>query len=93
MDSSNISTNLNSQSEIATSGNQQRTEQAPVAKISDSIASLTVCDYLGGLAMMLIFLAITRMISQTGFGKKSKRVKDVEFLERIWKMDASKINH
>lgn len=93
MDSSNINTNLNSQSEIATSVNQQRTEQAPLAKISDTIASLTVCDYLGGLAVMLIFLAITRMISQTGLGKKSKRVREVEFLERIWKMDASKINH
>ncbi|RUT03055.1 hypothetical protein DSM106972_053630 [Dulcicalothrix desertica PCC 7102] len=93
MDSSNINSNLNSQSEIATSGNQQRTEQAPLAKISDTIASLTVCDYLGGLAVMLIFLAITRMISQTGLGKKSKRVREVEFLERVWKMDASKINH
>lgn len=93
MDSSNTNINLNLQSEITTSANQQRTEQAPVAKISDTIASLTVCDYLGGLAMMLIFLAITRMISQTGFGKKSKRVREVEFLERIWKMDASKINH
>jgi hypothetical protein len=93
MDSSNINIKLNSQSEIATSVNQQRTEQAPLAKISDTIASLTVCDYLGGLAVMLIFLAITRMISQTGLGKKSKRVREVEFLERIWKMDASKINH
>lgn len=93
MDSSNINTNFNSQSEISTKALQQRTEQAPLAKIGDSIASLTVCDYLGGLAVMLIFLAITRMITQTGFGKKSKRVRDVEFLERIWKMDASKINH
>ncbi len=87
MNSSNTSTNLNSQA------NQQLIGVAPTAKITQTIASLTVCDYLGGLAVMLIFLAITRMISQAGFWKKSKQARDVEFLERVWKMDASKINH
>ncbi|BAZ12869.1 hypothetical protein NIES4071_47030 [Calothrix sp. NIES-4071] len=89
---SNTNTNFN-QANMTNSTNQQHTEVAPTAKIAQTVASLTVCDYLGGLAVMLIFLAITRIISQAGFWKKSKQARDVEFLERIWKMDASKINH
>jgi hypothetical protein len=91
MDSSNTS-NLNSQTNVTNSTNQH-TESAPFAKVGDTIASLTVCDYLGGLAVTLIFLAVARMISQTRFWRKSKKARDVEFLERIWKMNASKINH
>lgn len=82
----------NNQDVSTTSATPQHTEVAPT-KISQTIESLTVCDYLGGLAVMLIFLAITRMISQVGFRRKSQKCSDVEFLERIWKMDASKINH
>jgi hypothetical protein len=83
---SNTNTNFNSQT-------NQHTELAPIAKVGETIASLTVFDYLGGLAVTLIFLAITRMITQSRFCKRSRKCSDVAFLERIWKMDASKINH
>lgn len=90
---SNINTNFNFQANVTNSAHQHHTEVASGANIGEIIASLTVCDYLGGLAVMLIFLAITRMMSQARFGRKSKRAKDVEFLERIWKLDSSRINH
>jgi beta-lactamase regulating signal transducer with metallopeptidase domain len=83
----------NTSDSLMTSVNQQQTEVAPTRKMSEMISSLTVCDYLGGFAIMLIFLAITRMISQASSQRKSKKCSDVELLERIWKMDASKINH
>ncbi|MBF2064111.1 MAG: hypothetical protein IGS39_06765 [Calothrix sp. C42_A2020_038] len=93
MDSFDTSVSVNSQIYLVASVSQQQIEAAPTTKVMQTMTSLTVCDYLGGLSVMLIFIAITRIVFYSRFKAKSKQYSDVEILERIWKMDASKINH
>ncbi|MEA5570995.1 hypothetical protein [Calothrix sp. UHCC 0171] len=81
--------------------NQLNVEVSPVVKMAETITSLSVCDYLGGLGIMLIFIAVVRIISQSmnpckqsqskSPQSKSQRQLDVEFLERVWIMNASKV--
>jgi hypothetical protein len=76
--------------------NRLNIEVSPATKISETIASLTICDYLGGLGVMLIFVAIIRIISELkpqlqNQKSKSQRESDVELLERIWMMNTSNV--
>ena len=88
MDYFDSSINTNPQVDVTLT---QQTEVKPVSQLTKSLASLSVYDYLGGLAIMLIFIAIWRMITQKVEKPKSTRCVDIELLERIWQMDASKI--
>lgn len=76
--------------------NRLNIEVTPANQISETIASLSVCDYLGGFGIMLIFVAIIRIISEfkprSQIQKhKSQRELNIEFLERIWIINTSKI--
>jgi hypothetical protein len=88
MDYLNSSINVNPQADVAVT---QQTEVTPVSQLAQSVASLSVYDYLGGLAIMFIFLAIWRTIMQKLEKPKSTRWANIQLLERIWQMDASKI--
>jgi hypothetical protein len=89
MDYLDSSINASPQADVTVA--QQTEEVTPISHLAQTVASLTVYDYLGGLAIMLIFLAIWRMITQQVEKLKSTRCANVELLERIWQMDASKI--
>jgi hypothetical protein len=72
--------------------NRLNIEVSPATKISETILSLSIYDYLGGLGVMLIFVAIIRIISELKLRSqnqksKSQRKSDVELLERIWIMN------
>jgi hypothetical protein len=88
MDYLNSSINMNPQADVAVT---EQTEVTPVSQLAQSVASLSVCDYLGGLAIMFIFIAIWRTIMQKLEKPKSTRWANIQLLERIWQMDASKI--
>ncbi len=90
MDFFDSSISINPQANV-TAIEQQQTEVTPVSQLVEGVASLSVYDYLGGLAISLIFMAIWRMITEKVEKPKSKRRSDIELLERIWQMDTSKI--
>ncbi|PAX58088.1 hypothetical protein [Brunnivagina elsteri] len=75
--------------------NRLSIEVSPATQISETIVSLSIFDYLGGLGIMLIFVAIIRIIyelkQQSSNQKpKSQRELSIELLERIWMMNTSK---
>jgi hypothetical protein len=86
-----VPNNVNLQADVTASTNEQNIEVASATQIGQTLASFSVYDYLGGLAIMLIFLAITRMIRQSVYQTKFRRESNVEFLERIWRMDTYNI--
>ncbi len=88
MDFFDSSISMNPQADVTAI---EKTEITPVSQLVEDVASLSVYDYLGGLAIFLIFIAIWRMITQKVEKPKSKRRSDIELLERIWQMDTSKI--
>jgi hypothetical protein len=54
--------------------------------------SLSVPDYLIGLAFLLVLVAIISELFQlVKYRTKSQRLSNIELLEKIWKMDAAKI--
>jgi len=76
--------------------NRLSIEVSPATKISKAITSLSAYDYLGGLGIMLIFVAIIRIIYELKHQSpnqksKSQRELNIELLERIWMMNNSKI--
>jgi hypothetical protein len=88
MDYFDSSISINPQTDVPVT---QQMEVTPISQLTQSIESLTVYDYLGGLAITLIFMAIWQMIMQKLEKPKSTRCANIELLERIWQMDASKI--
>jgi hypothetical protein len=84
MDYFDSSISMNPQADVTVA---QQTEVTPISQL----ASLSGYDYLGGFAIMLIFIAIWRMITQKVEKPKLTRCANIELLERIWQMDASKI--
>ncbi len=76
--------------------NRLNIEVLPANKISETIVSLSIYDYLGGLGVMLIFVAIIRIISEFKLRSQHQKPKlqrelDIELLERIWIMNTSKV--
>ena len=88
MDYFDSSINTNPQVDVTVT---QQTEVTPVSQLTKSLASLSVYNYLGALAIILISIAIWRMITQKVEKPKSTQRANIELLERIWQMDASKI--
>jgi hypothetical protein len=99
MSLSNYPIHLTANTNITDSTNQTNRlsiEVSPATQISETIASLSIFDYLGGLGIMLIFVAIIRIIYELKHQSpsqkpKSQRELNIEFLERIWMMNTSKI--
>ncbi|MEC4884049.1 MAG: hypothetical protein SAL70_22375 [Scytonema sp. PMC 1070.18] len=70
--------------------NQQQTEVAPT--FVQKVASEPVFDYVGGVAIILVISAIIKGVFEAATSKpKSKNLSDVEFLEKIWRMDSAKV--
>jgi hypothetical protein len=89
MDFFDSSINMNPQTDVT--GIEQQVQVTPMSSLVANIKSITVYDYLGGLAIFLIFMAIWRMVTQTVEKPQSTRRSDIEFLERIWRMEAAKV--
>lgn len=71
--------------------NQTTTEQTQSITFPD-LRSLSVPDYLIGLAVLLVLVAIIGELFQIAkYKSKSQRLSNVELLEKIWKMDAAKV--
>ncbi|BAZ37277.1 hypothetical protein NIES4101_31980 [Calothrix sp. NIES-4101] len=104
----NYPIHLNANTKIVTAANPEellehplQMEVSPVVQMAETITSLSVCDYLGGLGIMLIFIAFVRIFSPSMHStkqsqskspqSKSQRELDIEFLERVWIMDDSKV--
>jgi hypothetical protein len=71
--------------------NQTITEQSQNTTFPD-FRSLSVPDYLIGLAVLLVLAAIIGELFQIAkYKSKSQKLSNVELLEKIWKMDAAKV--
>jgi hypothetical protein len=78
--------NLDSQLE-----NQTTTAQTHSTTFPD-LRSLSVPDYLIGLAVLLVLVAIIGELFQIAkYKSKSQKLSNIQLLEKIWKMDAAKV--
>lgn len=88
----NTFTNLSSYSKDVTFIAEQPTDVSSTSKFIETATSLPVCYSLGGLAIVLILTGICReLLYHIKFNTrslKSKKLSDMELLEKIWQMEA-----
>ncbi|AFZ03665.1 hypothetical protein [Calothrix sp. PCC 6303] len=78
--------NLHPQTENVTTTEQTQSSTFP------DLRSLSVPDYLIGLSVLLLLLALICELFQVAkYKSKSQRLSNVELLEKIWKMEAAKV--
>jgi hypothetical protein len=70
--------------------NQQQTEVAPT--LVEKVTSEAAFDYVGGVAIILVISAIIKRVFQAATSRqKYQKLSDVELLEKIWRMDSSRV--